>query len=124
MEKIELEYIFKVSPKLLFNRLSTAGGLSEWFCDDVFESDGIFTFVWGETKDQAKLLSLKPMNSVKFKWLENEDEDSYFEFRIETLELSNEISLIVTDFAPEDEKDEIINLWDTQIGNLKSTLGI
>ena len=35
--KIELEYIFSSSVKVLFSRLSTPAGLSEWFADDVFQ---------------------------------------------------------------------------------------
>lgn len=123
MKKIELEYILKVSPKLLYHRLNTASGLAEWFADDVTEKDGIFTFVWEKSEEQAQLISEKPLSFVKFKWL-NLDDEYFFEFRIENHELSNEISLFVIDFAEEDEVDETINLWETQINNLKNILGL
>ena len=42
--KLELEYIINTSPIILFNCLTTASGLSEWFCDDVNLKDDKFTF--------------------------------------------------------------------------------
>ncbi len=122
MTKIELEFILKSSERILFNRLSTASGLSEWFADDVTVSDKIFTFVWEGVEEKAELIGKKDQQYVKFKWLESE-EDTYFEFRIQSHEITNEIALIITDFAIEDEKEEVVELWETQINELKHILG-
>lgn len=124
MVKIELEYIFKASPKLLFNRLSSAEGLAEWFADDVNIRDKIYTFVWNGAEEKAELLSKKTPEFVRFKWLENDNKDAFFEFRIENHDLSNDITLKVIDFVEEDEKEESVILWETQINNLKKVLGI
>jgi len=110
------------SERILYNRLSTASGLSEWFADDVTVNDNIFTFIWEGVEEKAELISKKDLNYVKFRWLEGEDE-TYFEFRIQTHDLTQEIALIITDFAVEDEKDEVIELWETQINELKHILG-
>jgi len=122
MTKIELEFILKSSERILFNRLSTASGLSEWFADDVTVSDKIFTFVWEGVEEKAEMISKKDQQYVKFKWLESE-EDTYFEFRIQTHDITKEIALIITDFAIEDEKEEVVELWETQINELKHILG-
>ncbi|PLX06211.1 MAG: hypothetical protein C0596_17175 [Marinilabiliales bacterium] len=122
MTKIELEFIMNSSERILYNRLSTASGLSEWFADDVTVNDNIFTFIWEGVEEKAELISKKDLNYVKFRWLEGEDE-TYFEFRIQTHDLTQEIALIITDFAVEDEKDEVIELWETQINELKHILG-
>lgn len=122
MTKIEMEFILNSSERILFNRLSTASGLSEWFADDVSVSNNIFTFVWEGVEEKAELISKKDLSIVRFKWLEN-DEDTYFEFRIQRHELTKEIALIITDFAIEDEKEEVIELWETQINELKHILG-
>ena len=45
--KSEFEYIINTSPIILFNCLTTASGLSEWFCDDVNLKDDNFTFFLG-----------------------------------------------------------------------------
>jgi hypothetical protein len=58
---------------------------------------------------------------VRYTWLE--EEDSYFEFRISQDELTGDVSLIIIDFAKEDEVDETRGLWDTQIADLKHILG-
>ena len=50
-EKIELEYLINCSPKVLFNRLSTASGLAEWFADDVSVNGKKFTFFWEDAEN-------------------------------------------------------------------------
>ena len=49
---------------------------------------------------------------------------AYFEFQIHTHELTGSTSLQITDFAEPDEKRDSIDLWDTQVEELKRTLGI
>ncbi|MCF0206488.1 MAG: SRPBCC domain-containing protein [Bacteroidales bacterium] len=123
MKKIELEFELNTSVKVLFTRLSTTTGLSEWYADNVSVQDDIFTFEWEGVVEEARLVAMKDLSSVRFHWLESEDDDSYFEFRIVESDLSNDIALVVTDFVIDDEEDETIELWNTQIANLKRVLG-
>jgi uncharacterized protein YndB with AHSA1/START domain len=125
--KYTLEYPFNSSPSVLFSRLSTASGLSEWFADDVFVNDKTYTFVWDGAEQKAEMLSRKNPEHVKFQWLEEDispDDVEFFEFRIRKDDLTGETALIITDFADDEDKDEAIELWDTQINTLKSKLGI
>ena len=125
--KYTLEYPFNSSAKVLFNRFSTASGLSEWFADDVFVNDKFFTFVWDGAEQKAEMLARKNPEVVKFRWVEEElenEEDPYFEFRIRKDDLTGETALLITDFAETDEKDDAIELWDTQIQALRHKLGI
>ena len=126
--KYTLEYPFNSSPTVLFNRLSTASGLSEWFADDVYVNEKTYTFVWDGAEQKAEMLSRKNPEHVKFQWLEEdfdeEDDSAFFEFRIRKDDLTGETALIITDFADDDDKDDAIELWDTQINNLKHKLGI
>ena len=55
---------------------------------------------------------------------DEEDENAYFEFQIHSHELTGSTSLQITDFAEQDEKKDSIDLWDTQVEELKRTLGI
>ena len=121
--KYELEYPIHSSINILFDRLSTLSGLSEWFADDVnVDREGIYTFTWEGSEQQATLVSKKKNNHVRFKWLGSDEE--YFEFLIQVDELTKDISLIVTDFADdEDDKEDAVQLWDLQIGNLKKIIG-
>lgn len=122
MEKFQLEYSFNSSIKVLYDRLSTPSGLSEWFADDVNLQGNIFTFIWDKSEQKAELLNKKENKFVKFKWVD-EDDDIYFEFKLNTQELTGDVSLTVVDFAEEDELEEAKELWDTQISELKRILG-
>ena len=63
MIKYELEYPIKSSLSILFDRLSTLSGLSEWFADDVnLSRDGLYIFTWEGSQQSAKLLSKKKIN--------------------------------------------------------------
>ena len=42
-EKFELEFLFKTSPRVLENMISTPGGLAEWFADDVNNEDDLYS---------------------------------------------------------------------------------
>ena len=119
--KIQLEYVLNCSPKVLFNWLSTASGLSEWFADDVKVKGKIFTFIWEGSEQTAEMTLHKENKLVRFTWLD--EDDSYFEFRITQDELTGDVSLIIIDFAEEDEFEGTKGLWDTQIADLKHMLG-
>ena len=121
--KYELEFVMKSSANLLFKYIATPSGLSEWFADNVNSRGEIFTFIWDDSEEQAKLLSKKRDQFIKFKWLEDEDKDSYFEFRIEIDDITKDVSLIITDFSDEDELDEAKMLWESQVDQLHGLIG-
>lgn len=98
-------------------------GLSEWFADNVNSRSELFTFIWDGSEEQAKLLTKKNGERVKFKWLESDEDQSYFEIRIQVDGITKDVSLMITDFAEEDEVEESKMLWDNQISDLKQILG-
>ena len=123
--KYTIEYSLKTSTSVLYKRLTTPSGLSEWFADNVSIKNDVLTFYWDGSEEQAIVLSKKKGESIRYQWLENEGEDRYFELSIQIDEMTKDIALIVTDFAENnDEKEEGILMWDTQIDNLKSAIGI
>ncbi len=123
--KFEIEFAVKTSPKLLFPRLSTASGLSEWFADDVNIKDDIYTFLWDGSEEQARLITKKANSKVRWQWLEDEEEglDTYFELRYEIDPMTKSVILTLTSFAEPDEVEESRFLWEGQIGQLKRKLG-
>jgi uncharacterized protein YndB with AHSA1/START domain len=125
-QKFELEYTLNCSSKVLFSRLSTPEGLSEWFADNVTVADNLYTFTWNKAESRAKLTTVKENKLVRFDWLaDTDDKDtSYFEFKIAVHDLTGDLALLITDFAEPDEKEDAIYLWDTQINDLKRVLGI
>ncbi|MGA1226580.1 MAG: START-like domain-containing protein [Tamlana sp.] len=123
--KFDIEFPIHASPQLLYQYISTPSGLSEWFSDNVNSRGELFTFIWDDSEEQAKLLNKKSGERVKFRWLEDEEDEltTYFEIRIQVDEITKDVSLIVTDFADEDELDEAKMLWENQISSLKQVLG-
>jgi uncharacterized protein YndB with AHSA1/START domain len=121
MEKVQLEYVINCSPKVLFNRLSTASGLAEWFADDVRVQGKRYTFIWEGSEQTAEMTLRKENRLVRFNWID--DENLYFELKISQDELTGDVSLIIIDFAEEGEEEETRELWNTQIADLKHILG-
>ena len=122
--KFEMEFPIKVSQKLLFQYISTPSGLSEWFADNVNSRGEIFFFIWDDSEESAKLLRKNNNEKIQFQWLDDEDSDYYFELRIQFDEITKDVSLIVTDFADDEEEvEESKLLWTNQISDLKKVLG-
>ena len=120
-----IEYDFQSSPQLLFQYISSPSGLSEWFSDDVNYRGEKYTFFWGESEEYARVLSKKNNEKIRFQWITEEDdeEDYFFEFKIEMDEITKDVSLIITDFSEEDELEEAKLLWDSLVSDLKQVLG-
>ncbi|MFD2160887.1 START-like domain-containing protein [Paradesertivirga mongoliensis] len=121
-KKFSLEYEIKSSPKILFSFLNEPNGLAQWFADDVHYKDQIYTFVWDGEDHKAKLLSIKENKMVKFRWIDD-DPACYFEMEILQDELTNDVALSITDFAPPELVEERRLIWDNQIEYLISVLG-
>lgn len=123
--KYELEFPIHASPSLLYQYISTPSGLSEWFADNVNSRGEIFTFIWDDSEEKAKIVSKRTGERVKFRWLDEDgnDSDYFFELKIEEDELTKDVSIVVIDFAEEDEVEESKLLWENQIADLKHVLG-
>ena len=122
--KFEMEFPIKASQKLLFQYISTPSGLSEWFADNVNSRGEIFIFIWDGSEEEAKLLQKTNGEKIKFQWIDDETTNYFFEFRIQFDEITKDVSLIVTDFAEdEDEVEESKLLWTNHISDLKMVLG-
>lgn len=120
--KYEMEFPILVSPTLLYQYISTPSGLSEWFADNVNSRGEYFSFIWEGSEEKAKLVSKKSPERVKFRW-EGDGTEYFFEMKIVVDEITNDVSLIITDFAEDDEIEEGKMLWGNLISNLKQVLG-
>ena len=120
-----LEFPIRSSIKVLYKRLSTPSGLSEWFADNVNSRSEKYEFFWDDSSEEALLIKNKQNDFVRFQWLADDDDYDkyYFEMRIQVDEITKDVSLIVSDFANEDELEESKMFWENQISNLKQVLG-
>ena len=62
---------------------------------------------------------------MKFKWVDDNKKDTeyYFELRILEDEITKDVSLMVVDYAVEEELEESKLLWENQVSDLKHVIG-
>ena len=121
--KYEMEFPIHASPSLLFQYISTPSGMQEWYADNVNSRGEVFTFIWEGSEEKAKLVSKNKGQSIRFQWVDDEDTDYYFEMRIQVDAITKDVSIMVTDFAEDDEIEEGKMLWENMISELKQLLG-
>lgn len=122
------DYELHASAKMLYPYIQTAGGLSEWFADDVrISPEKVFTFVWEHEEHKATLASHRTNHFVRFEYLPESAEDkkdpSYFELQLEVNELTQMTFLKVYDYSDFDDMQELQDLWDGLIEKLKTVVG-
>jgi len=122
--KYSIELPINSSVNILYKRLSTPSGLAEWFADNVNLKNNIYTFYWDDSEQSAKILKQKVNKFIQFKWTDDKEKESYFEFQIQIDEMTSDVSLIITDFAEDlEEQEEQTLLWKQQFENLKRAIG-
>jgi len=123
-QKYQLEFEIKSSPRVLYSHLSTASGLEEWFADRVNIKGGDLVFQWEGSEGRAKIVSKKENQFIRFKWVNDEKkDDTFFQFDIIQDEITSDVALIVTDFSTDEEKEEDVLLWNSQIHALMHAIG-
>jgi len=124
-EEYHIEFVFdKASKNSLWHFISTDAGLSEWFADSVVIDGKLFTFQWKNYSNDAEIIGIIPYNFIRFHWIEDENPDSFFEFRLQKIELTGGVTLEITDFAEKSERESAVALWETQVRTLKRILGL
>ena len=116
------------SVKMLYPYIQTAGGLSEWFADNVnINPEKIFTFMWDNEAHKAVMSAHRTNHFCKFEYLPETDEDkkdpSYFELRLEINELTQTTFIRVFDYSDFDDMDELHDLWESLIDRLRKVVG-
>ncbi|WP_321479102.1 START-like domain-containing protein [uncultured Bacteroides sp.] len=124
-EKIHLEYLLNTTSRnIIWSAISTPIGLEGWFADRVTSDDKIVTFYWGKTENrEAEIVAIRAYSFIRFHWLDDENERDYFELKMVKNELTGDYVLEITDFALPDETDDLEELWNSQIDNLKRSGG-
>ena len=125
--KFITEYEFQASPKILFEYISTPVGLSQWFCDRASEAvNHHWNLHWDETDHPATQTHHKPWKLVRFQFdgLDSEEnaDPAYLQFEIDKSELTQAAFLRITDYSEMNNRQELEELWDNLIGNLKSLI--
>ncbi len=121
--KVEMEFIFKASPTIVYKFLTTPACLVRWFCEEVDIEQDIYSFYWQGYPQEAKLIESSEDEYLKFKWLDAEYDEEYLEFKISTSPVTNETILLVCDFCDDDEVDSQKALWESQLKDMRTEMG-
>lgn len=119
---LELEFIFRASPAILYKFFTTPSCLIRWFCDEVDINKNEFEFIWSGAGEMATLVEDIEDERVRFEWEDGEDGE-YFEFRMSKSPVTGETILEITDFCDEDEVDDQKQLWESQMKVLRQETG-
>ena len=135
MIKFEDEYEMKASQKILFPYLNTPGGLSQWFADDVkVDEDKIYHFYWNDEQQKARIAANRRDQFVRFEYLpdaqvgsgkngEPVEDMPYVELSLEKNDLTESVFLRVVDYTAMDDEEEVREIWDGMIANLREMVG-
>lgn len=121
--KIDLEFIFRASPTILYKFLTTPDCLIRWFCDEADITGETFTFTWSGADEVAELIDDIEDERLKFKWHDADDEAEYLEFRMSKSDITSTSILEITDFCDDDEVEDTRALWESQMKVLQSVTG-
>jgi len=119
---LDLEFIFRASPTILYKFFTTPSCLIRWFCDEVDITGEDYTFIWSGAGEMAKLIEDIEDERVRFQWEDGEDGE-YFEFRMKKSPVTAETILEITDYCDEDEVDDTKQLWESQMKILRQETG-
>ncbi len=118
-----VDFLLKASPTIVYHFITTPSALVRWFCDAVDITGEYYTFSWKGSTEVAEVIDDIEDERLRFHWLDSEDEDEYFEFRITTADITDETILEIVDFAWADEVEEQRQLWRTQVDRLRKETG-
>lgn len=128
-QKFTSEFEIRSSPKLLFPYLNTAGGLSQWYADDVnVDGKHIYTFNIDGEEIHGRMTVQKKNEFIKVEYLyddksEMEDPD-YTKIALEVNDLTGTTYIVATDYGEDhDSQEDHDELWEGLVDNLKSILG-
>lgn len=92
--------------------------------DRITEHDGVYTFRWGKDEERnAELLGCREGVYIKFHWLD-EAPKTYFELRINVSELTKAHVLEITELARNEEEDDLVQMWESQMEELRRVAGL
>ncbi|MDE0561314.1 START-like domain-containing protein [Algoriphagus sp. NF] len=126
--KFVADYQINASKKILFQYISTASGLEEWFADEVkINEDKVFIFDFDNDEHHAKIASIRNNSHVKFEFFDptnpEEKDHSYIEFKLEENELTQTLFLKVIDYSDGYDDEELEAIWEGLVGKLKEIVG-
>lgn len=121
--KFTMEFLFRSSPAILYQFLTTPSCLIRWFCDGVDIQGDIYMFLWNGAAQTAEMIDDIEEELIRFRWTDAEDAKEFLEFKIYTSPVTDETVLEITDFSDADEEEDQKLLWIAQMERLRKEMG-
>ena len=128
-QRLDIEYPLNPGkPDILWMLMSTDHGLERWLADEVKEQDGVLSLTWGNPYNEqhtlhAKIVERQKNSHIKLQWVDEDDPEAYWEMRIGRSELTEDLCLCVVDYAPDEDIDDLRDLWDGNLERLHQSSG-
>jgi uncharacterized protein YndB with AHSA1/START domain len=121
--KVDMEFIFRASPTLLYQFITTPACIIRWFCDEVEINEDLYSFVWNGNIEDAEMVDDFEDEKVRFKWLDADDDKEYFEFRMYKSDVTRETILEVTDYCDLGDEKSTKDWWSSKVSKFKQECG-
>lgn len=121
--KLQLEFLFKASPNILYTFLTTPACIVRWFCDKAEVDEHQITYSWSGNEEVALILIDHEEEVLRLKWADSEYDSEYLEFKISESPVTGETILDLTDFCDDVELNDTRQYWNQQIKNLQKECG-
>ena len=128
-QRLSLEYPLSArKPDILWQLLSTDHGLERWLADRVVEDNGVLNLTWGNPYGEhhtlkANIVERQKNSHIRLRWVDEEEDDAFWEMRIGRSELTDELCLFVEDYAYAEDIDDLHELWDGNLDRLHQSSG-
>jgi uncharacterized protein YndB with AHSA1/START domain len=119
----KIEFLFRTSTTIVYQFLTTPACLVRWFCDEVDIDNNKFTFTWNGYAEIANLIEDWEDELLRFEW-EDADPTEYLEFLITKSPITEETVLTITDFSEPGGVQKAKQLWESQIRQMRTAMGI
>ncbi len=117
-------FLNTASAHSIWNQISTARGLSEWFAPKVDITQDLIHIFWDDQGDDRVATINKRIPNKLIEWRWNDDPESYIRMEIVTSELSKSTSLMVNDHDKGLETESLEQIWMAHEERLFASLGI
>ncbi len=118
--KFTAEFEFRASPKVLFPFISQASGLQQWFAQKALtRGENKFDLQWDGESHFAKHSIIKLNKQSKFEFANG----NYVDFKIDVSDLTNTTYMTITDYSDNADVEDLKDIWDDLIYNLKEIVG-
>jgi uncharacterized protein YndB with AHSA1/START domain len=121
--QFKTEFIFRASPTIVYQFLTNPACLVRWFCEEVDVSGTVYTFYWDGDEQVATLVEDWEDELLRFEWEDAPSANEFLEFRLSKSAITEETILSITDFCDLNDVKNAMQLWETQIAQMKIETG-